>query len=53
MASKRQTPSISNKTNKNLNNEIDKSQIDPNVKNLSKLNKENFDNSNLEKKKFK
>ena len=52
MASKRQTPSISNKTNKNLNNEIDKSQIDPyvkNVKNLSKLNEENFDNSNLKK----
>ena len=49
MASKRQTHSISNKSNKNLNNKIDKSQIDPYVKNLSKLNKENFDNSNLEK----
>ena len=44
MASKRQTTSISNKTNKNLNNEIDKSQINPYVKNLSKLNEENFDN---------
>ena len=49
MASKRQTTSISNRTNKNLNNEIDKSQIDPYVKNLSKLNEENFDNSNLKK----
>ena len=55
MASKRQTTSISNRTNKNLNNEIDKSQIDPyvkNVENLSKLNEKNFDNSNLEKKKL-
>ena len=52
MASKRQTPSISNKTNKtnkNLNHEIDKSQINPYIKNLSKLNEENFDNSNFEK----
>ena len=48
MASKRQTTSISNRTN----NEIDKSQIDPYVKNLSKLNEKNFDNSNLEKKKL-
>ena len=50
MASKRQTHSISNKSNKNLNNKIDKSQIDPYVKNLSKLNKENFYNKKLEKK---
>ena len=50
MASKRQTPSISNKTNKNLKDEIDKSQIDPYIKNLSKLNEENFDNKKLEKK---
>ena len=53
MVTKRQTPSISNKTNKNLKDEIDKSQIDPYIKNLSKLNEENFDNKNLEKKKFK
>ena len=52
MASKRQTISISSRTNKNLNNEIDKSQIDPYVKNLSKLNEKNFDNSNLETKKL-
>ena len=52
MASKRHTTSISNRTNKNLNNEIDKSQIDPYVKNLSKLNEKNFDNSNLETKKL-
>ena len=52
MASKRQTISISNRTNKNLNNEIDKSQIDPYIKNLSKLNEKNFDNSNLETKKL-
>ena len=51
MASKRQTPSISNKTNKNLKDEIDKSQIDPNIKIFSKLNEENFDNNNLETKK--
>ncbi len=50
MASKRQTPSISNKTNKNLKDEIDKSQIDSYIKNSSNLNEENFDNSNLEKK---
>ena len=37
------------KTNKNLKNEIDKLQINPYVKNLSKLNEENFDNNNLEK----
>ena len=49
MATKRQTPSISNKTNKNLKDEIDKSQIDPNIKIFSKLNEENFENSNLEK----
>ena len=49
MTTKSQILSISNKTNKNLNNEIDKSQIDPYVKNLSKLNEENFDNKNLEK----
>ncbi len=53
MASKRQTPSISNKTNKNLKDEIDKSQIDPFIKNSSNLNEENFDNNNLEKKKVK
>ena len=52
MASKSQTPSISNKTNKNLKDEIDKSQIDPIIKNSSNLNEENFDNSNLEKKKL-
>ena len=52
MASKRQTPSISNKTNKNLKDEIDKSQIDPFIKNSSNLNEENFDNNNLEKKKL-
>ena len=46
MASKSQTLSISNK---NLKNETDKSQIDPYVKNLSKLNEENFDNSNIKK----
>ena len=50
MASKRQTPSISNKTNKNLKDEIDKSQIDPNIKIFSKLNEENFDSRDLEKK---
>ena len=49
MTAKSQTPSISNKTNKNLKNEIDKLQINPYVKNLSKLNEENFDNRNLEK----
>ena len=52
MASKRQTPSISNKTNKNLKDEIDKSQIDPFIKNSSNLNEENFDNNNPEKKKL-
>ena len=52
MASKRQPPSISNKTNKNLKDEIDKSQIDPLIKNSSNLNEENFDNINLEKKKL-
>ena len=52
MASKRQTISISSRTNKNLNNEIDMLQIDPYVKNLSKLNEKNFDNSNLETKKL-
>ena len=52
MTTKSQTLSISNKTNKNLKNEIDKLQINPYVKNLSKLNEENFDNSNLEKKKL-
>ena len=50
MATKRQTPSISNKTNKNLKDEIDKSQIDPNIKIFSKLNEENFDSRDLEKK---
>ena len=50
MASKRQTPSISNKTNKNLKDEIDKSQIDPYIKNFSKLNEENFYNRNFGKK---
>ena len=49
MTTKSQTLSISNKTNKNLKNEIDKLQINPYVKNLSKLNEENFDNRNLEK----
>ena len=49
MTAKSQTLSISNKTNKNLKNEIDKLQINPYVKNLSKLNEENFDNKNLEK----
>ena len=49
MTAKSQTLSISNKTNKNLKNEIDKLQINPYVKNLSKLNEENFDNRNLEK----
>ena len=49
MTTKSQTLSISNKTNKNLKNEIDKLQINPYVKNLSKLNEENFDNSNFEK----
>ena len=49
MVSKSKKLSISNRTNKNLKNEIDKSQIDPYVKNLSKLNEENFDNSNLKK----
>ena len=52
MASKRQTPSISNQTNKSLKDEIGKSQINPYIKNFSKLNEENFDNSNLEKKKL-
>ena len=37
MVSKSKKLSISNRTNKNLKNEIDKSQIDPYVKNLSKL----------------
>ena len=50
MATKRQTASISNKTNKNLKDEIDKSQIDPNIKIFSKLNEENFDSRDLEKK---
>ena len=50
MATKRQTPSISNKINKKLKSEIDKSQIDPHIKNFSKLNEENFYNRNLEKK---
>ena len=50
MATKRQTPSILNKTNKNLKDEIDKSQIDPNIKIFSKLNEENFDSRELEKK---
>mgnify|MGYP001498690066 FL=1 len=49
MVSKSKKLSISNRTNKNLKNEIDKSQIDPYVKNLSKLNEENFNNSNLKK----
>ena len=49
MVSKSKKLSISNRTNKNLKNEIDKSQIDPYVKNLSKLNEENFDDSNLKK----
>ncbi len=49
MVSKSKKLSISNRTNKNLKNEIDKSQIDPYVKNLSKLNEENFYNSNLKK----
>ncbi|MEC7575797.1 MAG: energy transducer TonB, partial [Pseudomonadota bacterium] len=49
MVSKSKKLSISNRTNKNLKNEIDESQIDPYVKNLSKLNEENFDNSNLKK----
>ena len=49
MTTKSQILSISNKTNKNLKNEIDKLQINPYVKNLSKLNEENFDNRNLEK----
>ena len=52
MATKRQTPSISNKTNKKLKSEIDKSQINPNIKNFSKLNEEDFENGNLEKKKL-
>ena len=52
MASKRQTPSISNQTNKSLKDEIGKSQINPYINNFSKLNEENFDNSNLEKKKL-
>ena len=50
MASKVQTPSISKKTTKKLKSEIDKSQIDPNIKNFSKLNEENFNNRNLERK---
>ena len=50
MATKRQTPAISNKTNKNLKDEIHKSQIDPNIKIFSKLNEENFDSRDLEKK---
>ena len=50
MTAKIQTLSISNKTNKNLKNEIDKLQINPYVKNLSKLNEENFDSRDLEKK---
>ena len=49
MVSKSKKLSISNRTNKNLKNEIDKSQIDPNIKIFSKLNEENFENSDLEK----
>ena len=50
MVSKSKKLSISNRTNKNLKNEIDKSQIDPYINNFSKINEENFYDRNLGKK---